>query len=278
MAGQAFPQMAPGHIAGTQAKAFMDEAYPGTNAFERLSGGGGSAVGGATASAQNAKEMQAAQLSTQERIAERSARAQVITSAMPHGARGIASGLAALNGEKAEDFDTLVKQARERQPQVINQLSTSSQQQISQAAVNAANAQAIGARQAYEDARAELARLLARADVFRGMPRELATPGMAESIIDDALKGGQGPAATLMNNYEKDPSPVFEGARSLGAKTRKWLQNNPDVQQKIKAVSNWISGIGNRRPAIQQTPTAARRARTRAPVQASTHYKTTPDL
>lgn len=102
---------------GLNAKMFMDSAYPGTNAWERLGaqGGGASGVGNAVMDAKKQFELQKSELIQRERIANNTNLSSVIASATPHGAQAMRSAARMLQtgGMDTPDYDNPQKLHRD---------------------------------------------------------------------------------------------------------------------------------------------------------------------
>lgn len=112
---------------GTQASEYMNAAYPGTTAWDRLGAGGGGSPSALSASnvermkMRQENQMQSRQLSTQAMIADRQNRSHLIGVASGYGIDGIKQVLNAYDGFRQPiPYDTPVKQGRDKTPSEIH--------------------------------------------------------------------------------------------------------------------------------------------------------------
>lgn len=107
------PQPKTGAAAGSQQLDYMNQAFPGTNAWERLGQSNAAAgVSAAKQSGRNQKSLQRAELITRERIADKQMRTQVAIASIPY-----KGGVYAPKGDITDDgakYDTPIMQAREK--------------------------------------------------------------------------------------------------------------------------------------------------------------------
>jgi len=110
---------------GAQAASYMDAAYPGTTAWDRLGAGGGGSPSALSASnvermkMKQENKMQSRALTTQAMIADRQNRAHLISTASGYGIEGIKQVLNAYSGFKQSPFDNPTSQAGKRLPSEI---------------------------------------------------------------------------------------------------------------------------------------------------------------
>ena len=93
---------------GRDAKAFYDEAFPGTNPWERLGGSGypGGNVTTGREQQRTAERMQQKELATRERIADKQATAQTQSAAIAHGGKAVADVTDYRRGGPVPNYDT----------------------------------------------------------------------------------------------------------------------------------------------------------------------------
>lgn len=105
-----------GQELGNSQKAYMDAAYPGTTAWERL-GVSPAAVAGTASedmSNKNAQSMQNKMLSFQGMLEDKKNRASIISSLGSLGIGGIQAGLNAYKGKDMTNFDTQISLTKQR--------------------------------------------------------------------------------------------------------------------------------------------------------------------
>jgi len=105
---------------GAQYNQFLNNAYPGTNSWDRLGASSPiGSLGAAEISSRSQQIMQEKELQTRERIADKSNIASVVAAASPQGAIGQESAVKTLMGQglfTGSDYDTTVKQGRDILP------------------------------------------------------------------------------------------------------------------------------------------------------------------
>ena len=102
---------------GKESKSYMDAAFPGTNPWERLKGSGGS-TGGAGLETRNQfrvqEKLQNAQLSSQQKIAERNNKSQIISSLGQVSPKALTAGLSAYGGKQPGSYGTQTQISQEK--------------------------------------------------------------------------------------------------------------------------------------------------------------------
>ncbi|AJK28292.1 putative minor spike protein [Eel River basin pequenovirus] len=183
-AGSAVPAMTkiagiplPGHgaMAGQDAAAFMDKAYPGTNPWERLGANAGASIGAAEKTTKSQERMQEKELATRKQVARIQAGATTEAAAIAHGPDAVTS----ISGRRVDPFDTRTQQDRERLPHEIGKIIQDTRLTRGQATI--------------EEAKAKIADLLAQAgltkDQYPNLYTALANIGKAGT--EKARDGGK---------------------------------------------------------------------------------------
>jgi len=114
------PQGYGGLEGGKEYSAFMDGAFPGTTAWERL--GASTPVGPVEAAKKGSdtqERMQGKELFTRRSVADLQARAQVLSALGPTSPMAARSVLDMLYGRSGSDYDTHTKQGRDKTPSEI---------------------------------------------------------------------------------------------------------------------------------------------------------------
>ena len=135
---------------GQEARTFMDQAYPGTNPWERLGAQGGVASVAAqqqrsqrtmqSKEQSNQRYMQEKELQTRRYVADKAASSRVISSGLPVGSGSVRGGLAALRGGSVADWDTAVGVMVKKMPFEISQAKARTVKDVSEAPRNLAQA------------------------------------------------------------------------------------------------------------------------------------------
>jgi len=120
------PSALSGAQQGREALDYMNAAYPGTSPWTRL-GAGGAGSGAATSSIQSEKMrnkqesmLQSRELMSRNIIADKQARAQVISSAASLGIPAVKEAVSMLSYGSGRPYDTQVTLGKERQPSEIS--------------------------------------------------------------------------------------------------------------------------------------------------------------
>lgn len=220
VAGIPFPGGPPtGAELGSDAKAFMDKAYPGTNPWERLSGGGGgySAAGAAKVSMRHQKEMQARELSTRERVARIQARATAAAAGVPHGSEAMtAAGEFATGRGAAKKFVSVLDLAKKKFPYETRLMDAQAENQLSSATERLNQALLTGAHATIELEAAKYAKRLIDLRIQGEIGKNIYTLGI-ETLRRTLLEQAPEVWKMLRERYQQlgKSSPT-----SIGPKTR----------------------------------------------------------
>lgn len=165
------PGMSVGALSGEQARKFMNEAYPGTNPWERLGAGGGNAVGSQVSSHRHQKDLQRKDLASKERVAKIQADASMRSAAIPLGpaaVNAIAKGTGGV--DHYGDYDSAVNQGRDLVPFRQQNLSADALSKVGKAYFDFNQALESGQRYRLNEPRERFAHIMAMYDGLKGIP------------------------------------------------------------------------------------------------------------
>lgn len=163
---------------GETQKAFMDAAYPGTNAWERLgSGGGGSSSPASIASAEikNQRQMQAREFMQQRSLTEMNNKASIVASTAPLGTSATKSALDVYSGKSGSDYDTQISLAKQKLLPEIANLNAKTQLDLQNAFESAVRARLTKNEADIKQADASLANEMAKAKLTGEKSKSITT-------------------------------------------------------------------------------------------------------
>lgn len=171
-----------GRSQGIMTKNFLDRAYPGTTAAERIGSNAGGSIGAGDLAGRRQEQMQQRELSNRKSIADQQARSQVISAYAPYGAKAAKEAVGTLGGGDMQEYVTAIGQAERKLPLELRNLKASEKATLAQAYVS-------HQRGRQEEARGDIAKILARADATRDLPfwmkmTRLADAGNVQGLID----------------------------------------------------------------------------------------------
>ena len=195
---------------GEKAKKFMSAAYPGTTPWERLGANAGGAVGSAATSGKIQERMQSKELETRERVADKNARSSLIAAAAPIGRGAVSSSLSAYNRQGAVDYDTSVKQGRERLPGELKKLDAETKSRLAEVPLKNAQAEGQGIDNYIREVLKDYREILARNQAQDKVPSVLRaidqindqvskTSGDRKKMREEFYKGVTGEAREILD-------------------------------------------------------------------------------